>query len=282
LRQKWASRHAENEYIPRAVIPDPMFWLSLALKMALTAAFVLSATIVTERLGPLLGALVATLPVAAGPAYIFLALDHGPDFIAQSAVSSLAVNAATAVYAVVYARLAQRHGLAISLGIGFLVWVVLAVILRGTTWTLGSALLLNVVVMPLCLIVARPLRNVPIPRVRGRWYDLIVRAGMVALLVATVVGLSFRIGPAGTGVLAVFPIVLTSIMLLLHHRVGGPGTAAVLAHTVLGLCGFAAALATLHVAAVPLGSVLALLSALAVSIAWNLGILAARQYGIKV
>ena len=53
------------------------------------------------------------------------------------------------------------------------------------------------------------------------------RSSLVALLVATVVLLSFRIGPTGTGVLAVFPIIYTSIMVILHHRVGGPATAAV-------------------------------------------------------
>ena len=35
------------------------------------------------------------------------------------------------------------------------------------------------------------------PRVRTRWYDLVLRAAMVALLVGTVVTLSFRIGPDG-------------------------------------------------------------------------------------
>jgi hypothetical protein len=32
---------------------------------------------------------VATLPVSAGPVYVFLALDHGPAFISVSAVASL-------------------------------------------------------------------------------------------------------------------------------------------------------------------------------------------------
>ena len=35
------------------------------------------------------------LPVSAGPAYVFLALDHDPQFISQSALASLALNAAT-------------------------------------------------------------------------------------------------------------------------------------------------------------------------------------------
>jgi hypothetical protein len=61
----------------------------------------------------------------------------------------------------------------------------------------------------------------------------------VALLVGLVVTLSFRIGPAGSGVLAVFPVIYTSIMIILHCRIGGPATAAVLANAVPGLAGFA-------------------------------------------
>ena len=102
------------------------------------------------------------------------------------------------------------------------------------------------------------------------------------MLVATVVGLSARVGATITGILAVFPIVLTSLMLILHPRIGGRPTAAVLANTISGLGGFACALLTLHLAAVPLGSPAALTLALAVSIAANLTIWAARRRGIPV
>ncbi len=44
--------------------------------MAVAAAFVVSASVITERSGPVIGALVATLPISAGPSYVFLA--HRP------------------------------------------------------------------------------------------------------------------------------------------------------------------------------------------------------------
>ena len=101
---------------------------------------------------------------------------------------------------------------------------------------------------------------------------------MVSLLVGAVVTLSFQIGPVGSGVLAVFPVIYTSIMVILHPRVGGPATAAVLANAILGLAGFGAALLTLHLAAVPLGSILALIVALGVSVVWNAVIYATRRH----
>ena len=47
--------------------PELAFLLFLALRMAVAAAFVVAASIITERSGPAIGALVATLPVSAGP-----------------------------------------------------------------------------------------------------------------------------------------------------------------------------------------------------------------------
>jgi hypothetical protein len=115
------------------------------------------------------------------------------------------------------------------------------------------------------------------PRVRRRWYDLVLRAAMVALLVGVVVTLSFRIGPRASGNLAVFPIVLTSIMIILHRRVGGPATAAVMANAVVGLGGFAIAVIVLNLTADRLGSALALALTLAVSMSCNLLLFLARQ-----
>jgi len=75
--------------------PDLYFALTLIVKMVVTAAFLLAATITAERAGPLIGGLVSTLPISAGPVYIFLALDHDAHFIAQSALGSIVTNAYT-------------------------------------------------------------------------------------------------------------------------------------------------------------------------------------------
>jgi hypothetical protein len=259
-----------------------LFWLALAVKMAVTAGFVVLATATAERAGALVGALVATLPIAAGPAYVFLALDHDADFIAASALASLAVNAVTAIYALVYAATAQTRGLGLSLAAAMTVWAVLALVVRSIEWTLVTAVILNLAVIPVCTLIGRRLREIAMPLVTRRWYDIPLRAAMAALLVAVVVGLSARVGPAVTGMLAVFPIVLTSLMLILQPRIGGRATAAVLANTISGLGGFACCLVALHLAAVPLGSAAALALALAVSIAANLSIWAARRHGIPV
>jgi hypothetical protein len=255
--------------------PDLYFALTLIVKMAVTAAFLLAATITAERAGPLIGGLVATLPISAGPVYIFLALDHDAHFIAQSALGSLVTNAYNVIFALTYALLAQRHSLAVSFGTAL--WIALMWMGAAVPWTAGLAVLFNSVVIGFALWISAPLRHAPMPRVETRWYDLVLRAAMVALLVGVVVALSFRIGPTASGNLAVFPIVLSSMMIILHHRVGGPATAAVMANAVIGLGGFAVAVLVLNLTAEPLGSALALGLALLVSVGANLMIYVVRQ-----
>jgi hypothetical protein len=52
-------------------------WLPIGAKALATALTVISASIVAEALGPLWGAIVICVPVAAGPACVFLACGKG-------------------------------------------------------------------------------------------------------------------------------------------------------------------------------------------------------------
>ena len=72
--------------------------------------------------------------------------------------------------------------------------------------------------------------------------------------------------------IALFPVVFTSMMLILHPRIGGPPTAAVIANSGWGLIGFGVAIAVLHVAALRFGSAIALSLALATCVSWNLAL----------
>jgi uncharacterized membrane protein (GlpM family) len=123
-----------------------MFWYGLGLKMAMTVVIVVSASVAAERSGPLFGALVAVLPTAAGAAYIILAIEHPPDFIAASAVGSVAIDAAVSIFAAAYAILAQRHGLFVSLGSAVVLWFAVAAVLRMVDWTPVGAVALNAAV----------------------------------------------------------------------------------------------------------------------------------------
>jgi hypothetical protein len=257
---------------------DLIFWLALATKLAVTAGFVVFATWTAERAGPLIGAMVVTLPVSAGPSYVFLALDHDARFIAASALASLISNAGTVLFCAVYTVAAQSRSLAASLSAALGTWIVFVVAVQALDLTMPGVLSFNAATFLVGLPVIWRLRQAPVRPFVRRWYDIPLRAGMVAALVGTVVGLSSTLGPTTTGILALFPIVLTSVTLILHRRLGGPATAAITANSIPGLAGFCLALVALHLLPLRIGTPLALAFSLSVPLAWNLMLFGVSRY----
>jgi hypothetical protein len=252
--------------------PDLHFILLLALRMAVAAAFVVTASIIAERSGAVIGALIATLPISAGPSYVFLALDHDAAFIAESALASFPINAVTMFFCLAYVVLAQRRTAVASAGGAIAVWMILAALERLVPWSLTTGLIANALAFAICIPLFKRFQHVKMPLITRRWYDIPLRAAMVATLVAIVVSLSRWVGPLVSGTIALFPVVLSSLMLILHPRIGGPATAAVIANGGWGMMGFGIAIAVLHVAALQFGSAIALSLALAICVGWNLAL----------
>src|SRR6187549_945286 len=154
--------------------PDLIFWLSLVLKMAVTAGFVIAAAMVAERAGAAIGAIVATLPIAAGPAYVFVALDHESAFISASAIGSIAAHAATAVFSLVFIVLAQRNSIAVSVSVGgaVAVWFIVAFLLRSVPWTFFTVVAANLAIFGVCIALTNRYRHVQMPTILRKWYDI--------------------------------------------------------------------------------------------------------------
>ena len=247
-----------------------LWFLMLAAKMATAAAIVVGCSLLAERSGPLIAALIATLPISAGPVLVFLALEHDAAFMAESALGAMTSNIANAGLSCAYVLLAQRFGTVLSLAAALAAWVATLLLMRGLD--------LSFPVMTVATIAIyggfRPYLAARPDRPPGRpWYLIPMRAGFVAALAGTVTTVSAHVGPDWSGSLAALPVVLTSMIAMLQPRIGGPATAAVLANGALPLIGFGLALAALHLTAVPLGSAAALSLALAIAVGWNLGVM---------
>ncbi len=215
------------------MLADPFFWYGLALKAAMTATIVVVASVAAERSGPFLAALIAALPTAASAAYIILALEHPPAFIAAGAVGSMAANAAVAIFALTYAALAQRRGVVLSLGAATLVWFAAAALL-------------------------------------------------VAVVVAVVTTASHWIGSFASGVFAVFPIVMGSLVAVIHPRVGGKAAAAVFAHAQPALVGLCLGFLGVHYLAEPIGVWWSFGAGLAITIAWSSSLWLMRRARLRL
>lgn len=259
-------------------MPDP-FLLGLLLKMATSALIVVTASLIVERSGPFLGAMVATLPISAGPAYAFLAYEHGAGFVERSSLVSLSVNPATAIFIVVYAALAQGRGMVASVAGALAAWLAVASALTALGLSLPAALAVNALVYGGAVAATRRFLAAGLVGTAGPkpWWALPARAAGVMALVAVVVLAGRFVGHSAAGLAALAPVVLTSLAVVLHPRLGGPATAAVLANGLAGMVGFTLSIVLLHLTVASLGAAAALLLALGVCVAWNLGLMARER-----
>lgn len=254
----------------------------LAAKVIAAAAIVVTASRATERAGPLLGSMIATLPVSAGPVYVFLALDHGAPFVSESARMSVAATAATAAFVGAHALAARHFATAASLALATLAWLAVAIALQLRAWSFAEACLLFAGVFLAAIRALRryaiPVEAPPVPKAR---FDLALRALLVAAVVVATTFASHAFGPEVAGVLATYPVVFTCLVLILQPRCGGRFTASVLVNGLKGLLGFGLALAVLHLAAARASAAVALLAALAVAVGWNALLALRARYRLK-
>jgi hypothetical protein len=277
-----AVREAAQQKFTECSLLD-WFWLTLAVKLAASAGIVVTASFLVERSGPFLGAMIATLPISAGPAYVFLALEHGPGFIAQSSHSSLSVNAATILFLTLYAKLAPHHNAVVSLGTCYVLWIACTIAITRMSPPLPGVLALNVAAFTLGFIVLARAKREGAPAVKPmpRWWDVPARVAAVVTIVITVLVVGQVLGPRAAGIAALMPVVLTSLALILHPRIGGKATSVVFAHSLPGMVGFAFSLLVLHLSVVPLGSPAALTLALATCLAWNGMLILERRFKMR-
>jgi len=253
-----------------AMLATPVFWYGLLLKMAMTAGIVVAASVIVERSGPFIGALIAALPTAGGAAMIILAYEHSPQFISDSTIGSLIANAACAVFALAYAWLAQTRPLAVSLGGALAVWLAIVLASQLYPWTITSAVVLNAVIYPLTIWAGTHFRNEGARRkVQLTARDLAWRAGVVTLVVIAVTLASHSIGSVLSGAFAFFPVAMSSFFIILHTRLGGRAAASVAAHVQAPLVGLGLGFAAVHFLAVPVGVWWSYLIALGIGIGWN-------------
>jgi uncharacterized membrane protein (GlpM family) len=252
------------------------FWTALLVKAAASALIVVLASVAAEAAGPFWGGLIITLPISSGPAYVMLSLQHDAGFIADSALSGFATNAATFVLLTLFALLAPRHRRAVVIGGGVAAWLLSVLAIRAIDCGVGGAVVLNLVMIVLAHWLTRPATRAPAVargKTRRHWFDLPVRAALVGVVVASVVTASRVLGPAVTGTASVFPVAFISFAFLVLPRLGGAASAAVMAGAIRAMPGFTLALLALHLCAVPLGAWAGLGAMLATSLVWSAGML---------
>ncbi len=261
--------------------PELLFWIGLAVKMVATAAAVVAVSVAVERNGAFLGALISALPTSVGAAYVIMALEQPPEFIAESAIGTVAITAAVSVFALVYTVFAQRRGLIVSLGVATIVWFALVYVFRLFHWRPFGAAAACVVVFAVTIPLSWRYRAAGAPMGFVRyWFEIPLRALAVAVVVAAVTAASSTIGPFASGMLALFPIIMGSSIVIIHTRIGGKAAASMAAHAQVFLIGIALGALALHYLVAPVGVWLALLAALCICLVWSGGLYLFRSESV--
>jgi len=254
------------------------FVLVVLIRATAAAAVVVSASVLAEAAGPFWGGLIVSLPISAGPAYVMLGLQHDAAFIATSALGSLAANAVSILYMLAIILLAPRVRWPYAVAGALALWFVGAWLVRQSSWTLVGVCLLNIAVFAIALLVTRRVEpsGATVKSSRRTWIDLPMRALLVGALTATVVTSSRWLGPALTGMAAVFPIALTGLALIVLPQLGGTASAVLFASALRAMPGLGLALLVLHVTADRVGTWLGLLTAILTQLAYSAVLLLAH------
>jgi len=255
------------------------FVIVVLIRAAAAAAVVVSASVLAEAAGPFWGGLIVSLPISAGPAYVMLGLQHDAAFIAASALGSLAANAVSILYILAIILLAPRVRWPYAVAGALALWFAVVWLVRQTSWTLIGVCLLNIAVFAVALLVNRRVEpsGATAKSRRRTWFNLPMRALLAGGLTATVVTSSRWLGPALTGMAAVFPIALTSLALIVLPQLGGTASAALFASTLRAMPGLGLALLVLHLTADRLGTWAGLLTAILAQLAYSAVLLLAHR-----
>lgn len=244
----------------------------VGLKVFLTACVVVGASATAERMRPMWGGILATIPFSSGAAYVMMAMSENDAFLADAALQSLVTSIAAFAYLAVFVLLAPHNRPIVTVSCAFLSWLCLSALSHTLAWTISGAALGNIVAFGACHLLTRTHRRVRsvATRVTLSRLDLLVR-GVAAGLLAAIVSVAARyVGPEIAGTLAVFPVVYLTVAFVVHRRMGGTIAAATMAAAVVPLLGVSLAFLTIASLSQNLGAALALLVALVVATSWPL------------
>jgi hypothetical protein len=248
--------------------------LAVVLSFVITALWVTVATVVAERWGTKVGAVVATLPSSAVVAFYFIAMEQGVDFAARAAIVIPAEMGINVVFLGLFVTLSRR-GLPVSLGGALGGWTILSAVLYASdlddlllSWLVFVAMIAGVTAW---LRTSHRFSQQPGRHISYTPGELAFRGVFAGLMISvSVVGAAVA-GPVVAGILAVFPAIFTSTMVILYLRQGREFTGAVGTIMVVSSTNVVVYTTAVHLTYPVWGLASGTMVALAVSYLWSAG-----------
>ncbi|MBL4739656.1 MAG: hypothetical protein JKY12_01600 [Sneathiella sp.] len=207
----------------------------LLVRMIATALIVVLVATAVGKLGPLIGGLVAGLPIGLGPGFYFLIGSSSTDFLVQTATFSLLTLSATQIFLTTYIVTARRDFPIASLLTAVVVWVIAITVLNGFPVTTISAAALFVVMTVATYLIGQRFQMPKSKNERKEGFRmLLLRACIAGLLVALVTTSAQALGAELSGILLAFPIGYALISVTVHEQYGTASVIGVLHSALLG------------------------------------------------
>jgi len=239
--------------------------VTLLFKLILVPGLIALVTLGARRFGPRVGGWLNALPLVAGPALFFLAIEQGNAFVAQAAEATLAGLAAVAAFTVIYSWTALTQPWWICVLVGWIGFGVLTVALHTVHWVATSGLVLALTAFGLARFLLPRLPEAP-PPTRAPAWDLPLRMASAVVLVLGVTGLAGWLGPRLAGAITPFPIATSILLAFTHAQQGTRAAVGFLRAFLPAMWSFVLFCFVLAVGVVALGRDLTFLLALAVSL----------------
>ncbi|MEK7269824.1 MAG: hypothetical protein AAB215_02650 [Planctomycetota bacterium] len=210
------------------IVPIPI------LKIALVPALIAGVTLVGRRFGPGLAGTFASFPIVGGPILLFLTLERGTAFGAETARGVLLGTPAFVAFCLAYARVSRRAGWLASLTAGlaaFFAGVGLLSLLSVPLAGAAGLAVASTIAAPWFFPPPSPLTPAgSLPR-----SEILVRMAAAAALVAAITAVAGTVGARWSGLLTPFPVA-TSVLAVFSQRAQGRAfTGRLLQGTILGL-----------------------------------------------
>ena len=212
---------------------------SLLAKALWSAGIVMGLAFVAERIGTRIAGLLAGAPLSAVLIFFFVGRDMGIAYIVDSVPHGIASFSGTLVFVLVYywtsSRLARFPALGGAMA-AIAAYLGIASVLATIPFTLASGTALTVFVIALSHWLLRKIDFAAMVRpISYTAHLLLLRGGVAAALIITVIMLAEILGPRWTGLLVGFPTTLLPTLLIIHFTHGTAATHAMIRNFPIGM-----------------------------------------------
>ncbi|MCC4227156.1 DUF3147 family protein [Zunongwangia profunda] len=199
------------------------FIIKVVLSLIVGGIWVASSTVVVDKFGTKVGGLIAGLPSTVVIALFFIGLNQGVEsVVASTSVVPLAF-AANGPFMLVYAALSKK-GLWLSMGAALLVWfgisyLIILLDFNNFSWGLGICI---VVLIVSTIIFEKTFSALSVvgQKTEYKGLNLLARALFAGIIIGAAVLASKFLSPLFGGILASFPAVFVSTLIILHKSRG--------------------------------------------------------------